>query len=77
MELQKSMDLDGLVLCFSFGMWCCLHTEFYSLISIIESVVLRSWGPKSGVLLQLCVSVYTGAHLSMNVHYVRATALRN
>ena len=38
------MDFDGLGLCFSFGRWCCLHAEFYSLngTSIIESVVLRS-----------------------------------
>ena len=40
------MDFDELGLCFSFGRWCCLHAEFYSLngTSTMESVVLRSRG---------------------------------
>jgi hypothetical protein len=38
------MDLDGLGLCSSFGRWCYVHAEFYSLnrTSIVQSVLLRS-----------------------------------
>lgn len=38
----------GLGLCFHFGMWYCLHAEFFFGIngtSIIDSVMLKSGGP--------------------------------
>jgi hypothetical protein len=54
-DFPRTMDFDGLGLCFHFG-WCnCLCAEFYGLNStpIMEWVVLRSGGLlRSGALLQ-------------------------
>lgn len=43
-ELPRTVELDGLGLCFNFSRWCCLRAKFYSLngTSATESVVLRS-----------------------------------
>jgi hypothetical protein len=43
-DFLRTMDFDGLGLCFHFGRWCCQSAEFYSLngTSIMESLVLRS-----------------------------------
>lgn len=53
-DFPRTVDFDGLGLCFHFGWWCCLCadlvvSELYDLkgTSIIESGVLRS-----GALLQ-------------------------
>lgn len=58
------MGLEELGLCFSFGGWGRLCTEFYSLIgtSIVESVVLSSQGLlRSEVPLQATVQMATSA----------------
>jgi hypothetical protein len=46
-DIPRTMDFEGLGLCFHLGMWCCPRAEFYRLssISIKELVLLRSGVP--------------------------------
>ena len=58
-NFPRTVDLDGLCLCFHFGRWCCLHAEFHSPngASIVESVLLRSGKLLQYVIILPCVAL--------------------